>query len=66
MWPKDALVTSMGIATLDFDKDGWMDVALTHDEAPGISLWHNDGGKRFSRVTLPDLGWKRGWGIARD
>ncbi len=49
---------------MDFDKDGWMDVALTHDAAPGISLWHNEGAKKFTRVRLPELGWTSGFGIA--
>jgi len=64
MWPSDAPGHSRGIATLDFDKDGWMDVALTHDAAPGISLWHNEGAKKFTRVRLPELGWTSGFGIA--
>ena len=64
MWPKETPGRSTGIATFDFDKDGWMDVALTHGVAPGISLWRNDSAKQFSRVKLPELGWKLAWGIA--
>jgi Tfp pilus assembly protein PilF len=64
MWPSETPGQSTGVATLDFDKDGWMDVALTHGVAPGISLWRNDGGKKFIPGNLPNLGWKRGWGIA--
>ena len=64
MWPSETPAQATGIAILDFDKDGWMDVTLTHDVAPGISLWRNEGGRKFSRVKLPDLGWERGWGIA--
>jgi hypothetical protein len=40
-----------------------MDVAFTHAGAPGLSLWRNVGGKKLERVALPDLGWKRGWGL---
>ncbi len=64
LWPSDAPEGSRGVAVLDFDKDGWMDVALTHEGKPGISLWRNDGGKAFVRVKLPELGWTRGWGVA--
>ncbi len=41
-----------------------MDLAFTHWGAPGLSLWRNVGGKSFERVKLPDLGWRRGWGVA--
>ncbi|MGC2617779.1 MAG: FG-GAP-like repeat-containing protein, partial [Acidobacteriaceae bacterium] len=51
---KDAgLPAAAGEAVFDFDKDGWMDVALTHDGAPGLTLWRNVEGKRFDRVALP-------------
>ena len=61
---KENLPPAVGVVAFDFNKDGWMDVAFTHAGAPGISLWRNVEGKRLERVTLPDLGWKRGWGIA--
>jgi Flp pilus assembly protein TadD len=54
---------SIGAAVLDFDKDGFMDVALTLDHAPGLQLLRNVKGQSFTPVTLPDLHWKRGWGI---
>jgi len=60
---KENLPPAVGVVALDFNKDGWMDVAFTHAGAPGISLWRNVNGKRLERVALPDLGWKRGWGI---
>jgi hypothetical protein len=53
-----------GIAAMDFDRDGWMDLAFTHWAPPGLSLWRNASGKTFQRVQLPDPGWMRGWGIA--
>jgi tetratricopeptide (TPR) repeat protein len=52
-----------GIYVLDFNKDGWMDVALTHSGAPGVSLWRNVDGKKFERVPLPITDAKQGWGI---
>jgi tetratricopeptide (TPR) repeat protein len=53
-----------GIAAMDFDKDGWMDLAFTHWAPPGLSLWRNRSGTSFEPVRLPDPGWMRGWGIA--
>lgn len=62
------LPASRGIAVLDFNKDGWMDIAVTHDGAPGLTLWRNvEGpnhtGRRFERVPLPLKGVERAWGI---
>ena len=54
---------AVGVIVLDFDKDGWMDLAFTHAGAPGITLWRNVEGKKLERVPLPDFGWKRGWGL---
>jgi Tfp pilus assembly protein PilF len=61
---KEKLPPAVGVVALDFDKDGWMDLAFTHAGAPGISLWRNAEGKRLERVALPDLGWTKGWGLA--
>jgi len=61
---KENLPPAVGVVAFDFDKDGWMDLAFTHAGAPGISLWRNIEGKRLERVTLPDLGWQRGWGLS--
>jgi tetratricopeptide (TPR) repeat protein len=55
---------SVGAAVLDFDKDGWMDSAVTLDRAPGIQLLRNVHGESVSPAALPDLHWARGWGIA--
>ncbi len=48
---------------LDFNKDGWMDVALTHAGKPGVTLWRNVQGKRFERVPLPIDDATAGWGL---
>ena len=53
-----------GIAAMDFDWDGWMDMAFTHWAPPGLSVWRNVSGKSFQPVPLPDSGWMRGWGLA--
>jgi tetratricopeptide (TPR) repeat protein len=59
---KEHLPPAVSVVVFDFNKDGWMDIAFTHDGAPGISLWRNVQGKKLERVALPDLGWKKGWG----
>jgi tetratricopeptide (TPR) repeat protein len=63
-----ALPPTTGIAVLDYNKDGWMDIAVTHAGAPGLTLWRNvEGpnrvGRRFERVALPLHGALRGWGL---
>ena len=62
------LPPTVGIAVLDYNKDGWMDIAVTHAGAPGLSLWRNVEGpdhisRRFERVALPLGGATRGWGL---
>jgi tetratricopeptide (TPR) repeat protein len=57
-----------GIAVLDFDKDGWMDFAVTHAGAPGLTLWRNgakpeSSERHFERVALPLVGATGGWGL---
>jgi tetratricopeptide (TPR) repeat protein len=62
------LPATVGIAVLDYDKDGWMDIAVTHAGAPGLTLWRNVAGpegvgRRFERVELPLHDALRGWGL---
>ena len=59
---------TVGIAVLDYNKDGWMDIVVTHAGAPGLTLWRNiEGpnhiGRRFQRVDLPMTDAVRGWGV---
>ena len=56
--------TPNGIAVLDFDHDGWMDLGFTHDTPPGLTLWRNNHGKSFDRVQLPETNWVRAYGVA--
>ena len=59
-----SLPATRGVAVFDFNKDGWMDVAVTHAGAPGLTLWRNVEGKRFERVALPlPAGVTGGWGL---
>ena len=57
------LASTVGVSVFDFNKDGWMDVAVTHAGAPGVSLWRNVDGKRFERVPLPVNDAKAAWGL---
>jgi Tfp pilus assembly protein PilF len=62
------LTPTAGIAVLDYNKDGWMDIAVTHAGAPGLTLWRNvagpqNFGRRFERVDLPLHDALHGWGL---
>ncbi len=68
LYEGEKLPATTGIAVLDYNKDGWMDIAVTHDGAPGLTLWRNvEGpehiGRRFERVELPLKDAVRGWGV---
>ena len=59
-----SLPATRGVAVFDFNKDGWMDVAVTHAGAPGLTLWRNVEGKKFERVSLPlPAGVTGAWGV---
>ena len=55
---------AVGITVLDFNKDGWMDLAFTHWGSPAITLWRNNKGQGYEPVALPTTNWVRAWGIA--
>ena len=63
-WSSPMPAPTTAVAVLDFDHDGWMDLAFTHDGAPGFSLWRNNRGKSFDPVPLPPTNWVRAYGIA--
>jgi tetratricopeptide (TPR) repeat protein len=64
LWSRPMPWSTAGIAILDFDHDGWMDIAFTHFDGRGISLWRNNHGKSFEEVKLPETNWVRAFGIA--
>jgi tetratricopeptide (TPR) repeat protein len=64
IWDQGKLSPATAAVTLDFDKDGWMDVALAHDGAPGITLWRNVKGQSVEQVQLPVTNWRRAWSVA--
>ncbi|PYX71217.1 MAG: hypothetical protein DMG72_17430, partial [Acidobacteria bacterium] len=55
---------STGMAVLDFDHDGWMDVVLAHTGSAPITLWHNNHGKSFERVDIPQTDLFKAFGVA--
>ncbi len=55
---------TVGISALDFDHDGWMDIALTRLVEPALTLWRNNHGRSFDRVNLPETNWVRAYGVA--
>ncbi len=57
-------VEAVGVMALDFDHDGWMDVALTRLAPPALTLWRNNHGKSFEQVKLPETNWVRAYGVA--
>jgi len=62
------LPATVGITVLDYNKSGWMDIAVTHAGAQGMTLWRNvagpeNVGRRFERVELPLHDATRGWGL---
>jgi hypothetical protein len=63
-WASAMPAPVLGVAVLDFDHDGWMDLAFTHMGAPGLTLWRNNHGKSFDQVKLPETNWVRAFGIA--
>jgi tetratricopeptide (TPR) repeat protein len=63
MFSAKGLPPTNGVAAFDYNKDGWMDIALTHNGAPGVTLWRNIDGKSFQRVPLPIHDAIRAWGI---
>jgi len=63
LYPKAELPPAVGLAILDYNKDGWMDIAVTHSGAPGLTLWKNLDGKHFERVPLPISDAKQAWGV---
>jgi tetratricopeptide (TPR) repeat protein len=62
-WSTPMPASTVGLAVLDFDHDGWMDIAFTHQGEPGITLWRNNQGRTFDQVPLPKVDWVRAFGV---
>jgi tetratricopeptide (TPR) repeat protein len=68
LYSGEKLPPTTGIAVLDYNKDGWMDIAATHAGAPGLTLWRSvaaagGAGRKFDRVDLALKDAKGGWGV---
>ncbi len=63
-WRETFSAPTHGVAVLDFDHDGWMDMAFTKSGTPGLTLWRNNHGKDFEQVRLPETNWARVYGVA--
>ncbi|MGA7379319.1 MAG: FG-GAP-like repeat-containing protein [Terriglobales bacterium] len=66
LW-SSAIASTAGLAVLDFNHDGWMDLAFTHrhdPDTPGLTVWRNNQGKGFDRVALPATNWIHASGVA--
>jgi tetratricopeptide (TPR) repeat protein len=64
LWSSPIPSETAGVAVLDFNQDGWMDIAFSHRGKPALTLWLNNQGKSFEPVTLPSTDWVRAYGIA--
>ena len=64
LWPDRGPERATGVAVLDFDHDGWMDLAFTQSTDPGLTLWRNNHGKGFEHVDFPSPNWARAYGVA--
>jgi tetratricopeptide (TPR) repeat protein len=64
LWSSPMSSETAGVAVLDFNHDGWMDLAFTHSGTPAVTLWRNKEGKSFEPVPLPATNWVRAWGVA--
>ena len=47
-----AFGNGLGVATGDFDHDGWVDIFVSNDAMPN-QLWLNHGGKQFEESATP-------------
>lgn len=63
LYSDTSLAATRGLSIFDFDKNGWMDIAVTHAGAPGLSLWRNIKGQQFERVSLPLPTATGAWGV---
>ena len=63
-WSGAMPISTEGVTVLDFNHDGWMDIAFTHDGWRSFTLWKNRQGRNFEGVSLPETNWARAFGVA--
>ena len=64
LWSSPIASETSGVAVLDFNHDGWMDIAFSQSGTPALTLWRNNQGKSFESIALPITNWIRAWGVA--
>ncbi len=67
LWSASTQAITLGIAALDFNHDGWMDLAFggaNGQNGPGLTLWRNLAGRSFEEVTLPENDLVHCFGVA--
>jgi tetratricopeptide (TPR) repeat protein len=64
LWSSPIPSETAGVAVLDFNHDGWMDIAFSQSGTPALTLWRNNQGKSFESIALPITNWVRAWGVA--
>jgi tetratricopeptide (TPR) repeat protein len=57
VWEARKAESALGMAVLDFDRDGWPDLIFRHFGSPDVTLWRNIAGKKFTRVTISNPKW---------
>ena len=55
---------SDAVVALDFDHDGWMDLAYSIHYPPELILWRNKHAKQLEATALPTPTWDRIYGVA--
>jgi tetratricopeptide (TPR) repeat protein len=58
-----AYAPTVGVAALDHDHDGWIDLAVTLAGPPAIGLWRNIHGNSVEQAKFPETNWVRAYGI---
>jgi tetratricopeptide (TPR) repeat protein len=67
LWSASTQAITLGIAALDFNHDGWMDLAFggaNGPSGPGLTLWRNLAGRSFEQVALPENDLVHCYGVA--
>ena len=62
-WTSPVPHPTTAVAAIDFNHDGWTDIAFTHWDEPGITLWRNVQGKTFEKAQFPKVEWVSASGI---
>src|SRR5437879_1308629 len=64
MWSGHIPDPANALVALNFNRDGLMDLAVTHTSERKVTLWRNNAGKKFEESRLPKVDWVRALGVA--